>query len=157
MASNVPGISTIGAVIGYALETESGVQPTSFKQLHRINAVDEISIESETIDASALEDQIERSIAGRGSSGGTFSVTFNVTDDTIKEWEDLIEAYKTRGSGLRMWYQEYYPALSKSFFVVIEPPTSIPKPAAEQNGLLTVAMTLTIVEYIGVKTGTKPE
>ena len=41
---------------------------------------DEITIETETIDASALEDKIERTIAGRGSTGGTFGVTVNVTD-----------------------------------------------------------------------------
>ena len=125
--------------------------------LHRINASDEIAIDVETIDASALEDEIERTIAGRGSTGGTFNVTVNVTDETIKEWEDLISAYKTaHASGLSMWYEEYYPALQKAFFTKIEPPTIIPKPARDQNGLLTVDMSLTINEYVGPDTAIKP-
>lgn len=157
-AGNVAGISTVGALTGYAVETSAGVKPTKFKRLHRINASDEIAIDTETIDASALEDDIERTIAGRGSTGGTFNVTVNVTDETIKEWEDLISEYKTaHASGLAMWYEEYYPALNKAFFTKIEPPAIIPKPARDQNGLLTVDMALTINQYVGPDTAVVPE
>lgn len=155
--THVAGISTLGALVGYALETTAGTKPTTFKRLHRINATDEIAIETETIDASALEDEVERTIAGRGSTGGTFSVTVNVTDETITEWTNLINEYKERTStDLAMWYEEYFPALQKAFFVKIEPPSTIPKPAADQNGLLTVAMTLTITEYVGAETAVPP-
>ena len=151
------GISTIGALVGYAIEATAGTKPTTFKLLHRINATDEISIETETIDASALEDEIERTIAGRGSTGGTFGVTVNVTDETITEWENIISEYDTaKKSGKAMWYEEYFPALQKAFFTKVEPPAVIPKPALEQNGLLTVTMTLTINEYVGPDTAVVP-
>lgn len=151
------GISTVGALVGYAIETTAGTKPTTFKLLHRINATDEISIETETIDASALEDEVERTIAGRGSTGGTFGVTVNVTDETITEWENIISEYDTaKKSGKAMWYEEYFPALQKAFFTKVEPPTVIPKPALEQNGLLTVTMTLTINEYVGPDTAVVP-
>ena len=157
MAANVAGISTVGALVGYAIETTAGTKPTTFKLLHRINATDEISIETETIDASALEDEIERTIAGRGSTGGTFGVTVNVTDETITEWENIISEYDTaKKSGKAMWYEEYFPALQKAFFTKVEPPAVIPKPALEQNGLLTVTMTLTINEYVGPDTAVVP-
>ena len=150
MAANVAGISTVGAIVGYAIETTAGTKPTTFKILHRVNATDEIAIETETIDASALEDEVERTIAGRGSTGGTFGVTVNVTDETITEWENIISEYDTaKKSGKAMWYEEYFPALQKAFFTKVEPPAVIPKPALEQNGLLTVTMTLTINEYVG--------
>ena len=157
MAGEIAGISTLGSLTGYAVETTAGTKPTTFKMLHRINASDEIAIETETIDASALEDMIERTIAGRGSTGGTFGVTVNVTDETIAEWEALIEEYETaKASGKAMWYEEYFPTLQKAFFTKIEPPTVIPKPAREQNGLLTVTMTLTINEYVGPDTAVVP-
>lgn len=156
-AANVAGISTLGSLTGYAVETTAGTKPTKFKLLHRVNASDEIAIETETIDASALEDMIERTIAGRGSTGGTFGVTVNVTDETIAEWEALIQEYEeAKGTGKAMWYEEYFPSLSKAFFTKIEPPTIIPKPAREQNGLLTVTMTLTINEYVGPDTAIVP-
>lgn len=156
-AANVAGISTLGSLTGYAMETTAGTKPTSFKLLHRINASDEIAIETETIDASALEDMVERTIAGRGSTGGTFGVTVNVTDETITEWENLIEEYETaKAGGKAMWYEEYFPSLTKAFFTKVEPPTTIPKPARDQNGLLTVTMTMTISEYIGPDTAVIP-
>ena len=55
--SGVAGISTVGVKVGYAVETTAGTKPTKFKQLHRINATDDIGIDTETIDASALEDE----------------------------------------------------------------------------------------------------
>lgn len=147
---NIAGVSTVGSLTGYAVEATAGTKPTTFKFLHRINASDEIKIDVETIDASALEDEVERTIAGRGSTGGTFNVTVNVTDETIAEWETLISEYKTgKTDGKSMWYEEYFPSLKKAFFTKIEPPTIIPKPARDQNGLLTVEMSLTINEYVG--------
>lgn len=157
MAANIAGVSTVGAIVGYAIETTAGTKPTTFKMLHRVNATDEIAIDVETIDASALEDTVERTIAGRGTTGGTFGVTVNVTDETIAEWETLIEKYETaKTSGKAMWYEEYFPALQKAFFTKVEPPTVIPKPAVEQNGLLTVTMTMTINEYVGPDTAIEP-
>lgn len=157
MAANIAGVSTVGAIVGYAIETTAGTKPTTFKMLHRVNATDEIAIDVETIDASALEDTVERTIAGRGTTGGTFGVTVNVTDETIEEWEALIDAYETaKASGKAMWYEEYFPALQKAFFTKVEPPTVIPKPALEQNGLLTVTMTMTINEYVGPGTAIAP-
>lgn len=157
MAANVAGVSTNGVLVGYAMETTAGVRPTSFKQLHRINSTDEITIETETIDASALEDLVERTIAGRGSTGGTFGVTVNLTDETIDEWEELMSEWNAaKGSGKSMWYEEYYPALTKAFFTKIEPPAIIPKPGLDQNGLATVTMSLAIAEYVGPGEAIKP-
>lgn len=157
MAGNIAGISTVGALTGYAIEETPGVKPTTFKMLHRVNSSDEIAIETETIDASALEDKVERTIAGRGSTGGTFGVVVNVTDETIEEWEKLIKDYEVaKAAGKALWYEEYYPALKKGFFTKVEPPAIIPKPAREQNGLLTVTMTMTINEYIGPDTAIEP-
>ena len=82
---NIAGVSTVGSLTGYAVETVAGTKPTKFIMLHRINASDEITIDVETIDASALEDEIERTIAGRGSTGGTFNVTVNVTDSKTSQ------------------------------------------------------------------------
>ena len=156
--SGVAGISTVGVKVGYAVETTAGTKPTKFKQLHRINATDDIGIDTETIDASALEDEVDKEIAGRGSTGGTFNVTVNLTNETIKEWETLISEYKTgKAAGKAVWYEEYYPALDKAYFTKIEPPEQIPKPGLDQNGLATVEMTLTINEYVGLDTAVEPD
>lgn len=102
--------------------------------------------------------KLNKEIAGRGSTGGTFNVTVNLTNETIKEWETLISEYKTgKAAGKAVWYEEYYPALDKAYFTKIEPPAQIPKPGLDQNGLATVEMTLTINEYVGLDTAVEPD
>lgn len=157
MASNIPGISTNGTLFGYGIETTAGTKPTAFTLLHRINAIGGVNTTAESIDASALEDAVERTIAGRESTGGTFNVTVNLQDDTIAEWVKLISDSKTaKASGKSTWFEIYSPSLAKSFFIVAEPPSVIPSPEWGQNSLLTAEMTLTINEYKGLDTAIKP-
>jgi hypothetical protein len=144
------GISTLGITFGYGTETTAGTKPTSFKQLTRINALGGINIEPEQIDASALEDAITRYVKGRADTGGSFAVTVNFTSDTVKEWQDLITAYKALSDGKRMWFETIIPGITNSFFVVAQPPEEIPQPEIGQNELLTVEMNLTIEEYKGL-------
>lgn len=146
------GISTLGITFGYGTETTAGTKPTSFKQLTRINALGGINIEPEQIDASALEDEITRYVKGRADTGGSFAVTVNFTSDTVKEWQDLITAYKALSDGKRMWFETIIPGVAKSFFVIAQPPEEIPQPEIGQNELLTVEMNLTIEEYKGLDT-----
>lgn len=151
-----PGVSTLGVLFGYGVETVAGTKPEKFTLLTRINQIGGISIDVETIDASALEDKVEKTVAGRGSTGGTFTVTVNVTDETLEEWEALIEAYKTgKTGGKSTWFETFIPTLQKAFYVVAEPPTTIPQPEFDQNGLLAVEMTLTINDYKGPDTPIK--
>ena len=147
------GISTVGVKFGYGVEATAGTKPTAFTLLNRINQIGGIKIDREQIDASALEDEIEQAIAGRGSTGGTFDVTVNLTDDTLDEWKTLIEAYQTaKAAGKGVWFQTWFPNLANGFFVVAEPPTVIPQPEVDQNGLVTVAMTMIINKYHGADT-----
>ena len=146
------GISTLGITFGYGTETTAGTKPTSFKQLTRINALGGINIEPEQIDASALEDEITRYVKGRADTGGSFAVTVNFTSDTVKEWQDLITAYKALSGGKRMWFETIIPGITNSFFVVAQRPEEIPQPEIGQNELLTVEMNLTIEEYKGLDT-----
>ena len=148
----VAGISTLGITFGYGVETSVGVKPTTMNLLTRINSIGGISIDPETIDASALEDAVTRNIKGRADTGGTWTVTVNFTDDTEKEWEDLISAYQGLAGGKRMWFETIIPGITKGFWVVAHPPEIIPQPTFAPNGLLTVEMNLTIEEYKGLDT-----
>lgn len=149
------GISTIGVLFGYAAETTAGTKPASFTKLTRINSIGEINLDVEQIDSSALEDAITKYISGRADTGGTLDVTVNLTSETKTEWETLITAYAALTDGKKMWFNTYHKDLG-SFFVVAQPPTKIPQPAFDQNGLLTVTLSLTIESYEGLDTGIEP-
>lgn len=145
------GISTLGITFGYGAETTAGEKPSAFTQLTRINAIGGITIENEQIDASALEDAVSRYVQGRADTGGSFPVTINATPETITEWEAVIEAYKIASAvGKRMWFETIIPGFDEAFFAVAQPPTAIPQPEIGQNELLTMEMSLTIEEYLGM-------
>lgn len=147
------GISTLGVTFGYGIEEAAGTKPTDFTQLTRINSIGGINIEPETIDASALEDLVERSVAGRSTTGGSFNVVINATPETIEEIEELIAAYEVaKAAGLRVWFETIIPGFDKAFFVVAQPPQAIPQPEIGQNDLLTIELSLTIEDFKGMDT-----
>lgn len=146
----IAGVSSLGITVSYGIEETSGVKPSAFKAINRVNAIGGITIEPETIDASALEDLVERSVAGRGVTGGQFPLTINLTDETIDEMETIITEYSEMESGKRMWFQIASPYLAKAFFVVGQPPLEIPMPDMSQNELLTVELPITIDQYVGL-------
>lgn len=145
------GVSTLGVKLGYAVDVD-GSKPESFKLLTRINSIGGIELSTETIDASALEDYVEKSVAGRQSSGGTWDVTINATNETIAEWTTLI----TEANGKAVWFEVTNPNLTEAFFVVAEVPKMLPLPSIDQNGLLTMSISLVINEYKGMDTKVEP-
>lgn len=150
MAVTVAGISTIGAQIGYAI---GATKPSSgLTELERANSIGGIELSTEQIDASALIDNISRYIAGRQDTGGTWDVTFNLTDETESIIETMLTAYAGRTSGHALWLQVSCPDLTKAFWVKAQPPSAIPMPEMAQNGLLTVTLSFAIEEYIGLDT-----
>lgn len=156
MAVNTSGISTLGIRLGYAAETTAGTKPTSFTWLERANSIGGIALETEQIDASSLEDEISRYIAGRQDTGGTWTVTFNISDEVIEQLETMIEAYTALTGGKKMWFEVWSPYLIKAYFVIAQPPKHIPMPEEAQNELQTVEMTFTIEEYKGMDEAIKP-
>lgn len=150
MAVTVAGISTIGAQIGYAI---GATKPSSgLTELERANSIGGIELSTEQIDASALIDNISRYIAGRQDTGGTWDVTFNLTNETESIIETMLTAYAGRTSGQALWLQVSCPDLTKAFWVKAQPPSAIPMPEMAQNGLLTVTLSFAIEEYIGLDT-----
>ena len=151
------GLSSLGVTFGYGVETTADTKPTKFNLLTRINAIGGISGSSNSIDASALEDYMERSVSGRQESGSTFPVTINMTPDTVQEWNKVISDYKALTGGKRMWFEVCHPQMDgKAFFIVGQPPQVIPMPSFDQNALMTVELTIAIDEYKGLDTEVKP-
>ena len=147
------GLSTLGITFGYGSETTAGTKPASFTQLDRINNIGGISMDVEQIDASALEDTQTKYVAGRADTGGQWEVTVNFTDETATEWGNVISAYNTaQASGKNLWFEVILPNQSDAFFVIAQPPQQLPMPEIGQNELLTVTISLTVVEYKGWST-----
>lgn len=157
MAVNIPGLSTLGVMFLYGVETVAGTKPDDFTQLERCNNIAGLSLSTEIIDASALEDYVTRKIAGRQDSGDEWTVTFNYTEEVAAQLKAMIAAYNTaKESNLRVWYEVAIPGASNAFFVVAQPPQKLPMPEFGQNGLLTIDIGFAIQEYIGDDTAVVP-
>lgn len=151
--ATIMGISTLGVTFGYGVETTAGQKPAAFTQLHRINNIGGITITPATIDASALEDLVTKTVAGRGETGGTWPVTVNYTPETLDEWQAVITAYQTaKAAGKNLWFETIIPGFDDGLFVVAQPPEVIPQPEIGQNELLTIEFPMIIVDPKGAST-----
>lgn len=141
------GLTTLGVTVGYGAEETVGTKPASLTTLTRINSIGEISIDSEAIDVSALEDYVTRYKAGRANPSETIDVVVNVTDDTTTAWSGLITAYQALTGGKGMWLEVIVPGLTKAFWIKFQPPTKLPVPSMDQNANLTMSISLVVNDW----------
>lgn len=157
MAVTIPGLSTLGVQFSYGVETTAGTKPTAFTLLERCSEIAGITLETEQIDVSTLEDFVSKYVAGRQDTGGTWEVTFNITDETIEQLTSMMEASSTaQQSGKQTWFQVSHPNMTNAFFVIAQPGTQIPLPDFAQNEAMTGVISLVIVDYKGLDTKIEP-
>jgi hypothetical protein len=150
------GISTLGVKFGYGVGTLEQ-KPTTFTQVERVNSIGGISLSTEQIDASALEDKVSKYVAGRQDTGGTWEVTYNISDEVVGQLNAMIEEYKGLSGDKKMWFTVWSPYMENAFYVIAQVPETIGMPEVGQNALQTVAMTFTIEEYKGLDTAIEPK
>lgn len=152
--AKIAGVSTLKMKLGYAVEMVAGQKPTSFTWLERANSIGGIDLSTETIDASAIEDEVTRSIAGRADTGGEWTFSFNLTNETEPIYSKMLnDASEGLAENKRTWFEVWSPYLTKAFFIVAQPGGKIPMPEIGQNELLVAELTLALDEYIGMDTG----
>lgn len=62
-------LTTLGVKLYYGIETTAGTKPTAFTQLELASSIGGITLDTEQIDVSALEDFITQYAAGRQDTG----------------------------------------------------------------------------------------
>lgn len=153
-------ITTLGVKLGYAVETTEGQKPEKFTWLPRCKSIGGVSLETEQIDVSALEDLISKYKKGRQDTGGTWEVVFGLGDKVLaaikKMMTDSAAAEKT---GKATWFEVWFPDLStenSGFFIIAQPGGNIPSPSVEGNSAAEVTMVFTLNDYKGVDAGIEP-
>ena len=150
------GISTLGVKFGYGVGTLAQ-KPTTFTQVERVNSIGGISLSTEQIDASALEDKVSKYVAGRHDTGGTWEVTYNISDDVVTQLNAMITAYKDLSGDSKMWFEVWSPYMANAFYVIAQVPETIGMPEVSQNALQTVTLTYTIEEFKGLDKAIEPK
>lgn len=145
-------MSTLGVTFGYGIETTAGTKPTTFTQLPQCESIGGISLETEQIDVSSLEDFVTQYVAGRQDTGGTWEVTFHMDPDvSIPAIQTLYESsLEARETGKATWFQVNFPDMTDAFFVIAETGREIPLPEIAGNEAAILSITLVITEYKGL-------
>lgn len=145
-------LSTLGVTFGYGVETTVGTKPASFTQLELASSIGGISLDTEQIDVSALEDYITHYVAGRQDTGGTWEVEFIMDPDkSVDQIKTLYASAATaKAAGKGVWFQVMFPSMSDAFFVIAECGSEIPLPEIGQNEAATMSISLVISEYKGL-------
>lgn len=154
---SVSGVSALGVKFGYAVETTAGTRPTAgYTWVERCNSIGAYAATEQPIDSSALEDYMTRYIPGRVDGGGTQSITFNRTNDTITALTTMIAAYETaKAADKGFWWTIWSPDLDKAEFLKGAPPSSLPISEKSQNSLQTMELTF-VVEDAAIEDAVEP-
>lgn len=139
------GTTTLGVELAYGTYTDNSTLPESVTALGRINAIAGIDLDQEDIDVSALTDYVTQYEPGRMDTGGDWTITVNVTDATLAEWQAL--------RGQKKFFEVVHPKLTNAIWVVATVPKMLGFSDIGQNENWTteVHMTLNYMYGIGTK------
>ena len=153
-------ITTLGVKLGYAVETTAGTKPTAFTWLERCKSIGGVSLETEQIDVSALEDLISKYKKGRQDTGGTWEVVFGLGDKVLTALKAMMTASETgEKAGKATWFEVWFPDLdtaNSGFFIIAQPGGNIPSPEVGQNEAAELTMSFVLNDYKGVDAGIEP-
>ena len=138
-------LSTAGVTLWYAPETSAGTRPTTgYTQITEIKSIPELNPVPDNLETTTLEETEWRTyIPGLKDIGGALSFTANLTEVSMGEWEDVVEAYDTAaGEGLAVWFCIIVPGLTKALFFTGQP-SPMGMPAMEVSSVLEVNLYIT--------------
>ena len=147
-------LTTLGVTFGYGIETTAGQKPATWTRLEEASSIGGISLDTEQIDVSALEDYVTHYAAGRQDTGGTWEIEFIMDPQkSVAQIKTLYEASATaKEAGKATWFQVQFPDMDDAFFVIAECGREIPMPEVAQNEAATMSISLIIADYKGLDT-----
>lgn len=123
-------LSTAGVTLNYAVETTAGTRPTTgYTKISEVKEIPELNPEPDNLETTTLEEtEWKTYIPGLKDIGGALSFTANLTETSMDEWEDLVDAYDTAAStNLKVWFCIIVPGLTKSLYFTGQPsPMGLP-------------------------------
>ena len=140
-------LSTAGIHLYYAAEKSKGTRPTAkadFKDLAGVKSTPDLNPAPDTLETTTLnETEWKTYIDGLKDMGGALEFTFNLTQDLITLWDELMEAYEAaKATGLAVWFLIDIPGLTEGFYFTGNP-SSMGLPAAEVSSVLEITNRIT--------------
>ena len=142
------GTTTLGVELAYGDYTDNTTLPVSVTALSRINGIAGVDLDVEDIDVSALVDAVTQYEPGRADTGGDWTVTVNVTNETLAEWQAL--------RGQKKFFEVVHPKLTNGIWLVATVPQNLGFSDIGQNENWTTEVHMTLNFFYGLATKVVP-
>ena len=139
-------LSTAGIHLYYAVEATQGTRPTTksdYTDLIGVKSIPSMNPAPETLETTDLnQTEYKTYIDGLKDLGGALEFTFNLTQDLVTMWGELMEAYETaKETNKSTWFLIDIPGLTEGLYFTGNPSNmGIPEAA--------VSSVLEITNYI---------
>ena len=145
--ANAVYLSTIGVHLKYAVESTAGTRPTAasaFTDLVGIKSIPSLNPTPDNLETTTLnETEYKTYIPGLKDLGGALEFTFNLTEELITTWENLMDAYEAgKLANKATWFCIVVPDLTKAFFFTGNP-SEMGLPETEVNAVLEITNYIT--------------
>jgi hypothetical protein len=138
-------LSTAGIKLGYAVEQTAGERPTTgFKRIYGAKSTPSLNPSPDTLETTTLDElEYKTYIDGLKDLGGALEFTFNLTEELITAWDELMTAYETaKASGKATWFVIVIPGLTDAFFFTGNP-SNMGLPETTVNSVLEITNYIT--------------
>ncbi len=138
-------LSTAGIQLLYAVETTAGTRPTSgYTRIRGIKSTPSLNPAPDTLETTTLDEtEYKTYIDGLKDLGGALEFTFNLTEELITTWENLMDAYEAgKLANKATWFCIVVPDLTKAFFFTGNP-SEMGLPETEVNAVLEITNYIT--------------
>lgn len=141
-------ITSIGAKVSFAFETEKGVRPTTgYTKLPEIKEIPEMNPTPDTLETTSLDNlEYKTYVDGLKDLGGALSFTANFTQDLYDLYNGengIVKSWETaKAAGKAMYLCIEIQGLSEACYLSVTP-SKLGLPAASVNTVMEVALYFT--------------
>ena len=117
-------LSTAGVQLHYAVEQTAGTRPTSgYTRIFGVKSTPSLNPSPEVLETTSLDEtEYKTYIDGLKDLGGALEFTFNLTQELIETWDELMTAYETaKVDGKATWFTIVVPGLEESYYFTGNP------------------------------------
>lgn len=140
-------LSTAGIHLYYAVEQTAGTRPTTksdYTDLVGVKSIPSLNPAPETLETTDLnQTEYKTYIDGLKDLGGALEFNFNLTQDLVDMWEEMMEAYETaKATNKAIWFLIDIPGLTNGLYFPGNP-SSMGIPGAEVSSVLEITNYIT--------------
>ena len=138
-------LSTAGIHLKYAVEETAGTRPTTgYVDLKGVKSTPNLNPSPDTLETTDLnETEYKTYIDGLKDLGGALEFNFNLTQELVEKWEELMTAYEAaKASGKAVWFLIDIPGLTNGMYFPGNP-SDMGIPETEVNSVLEITNYIT--------------